>query len=734
MSKISLCLIVGNVEEYIERCLDSFKPIADEICVVRAIGAATPDKTLDICRDKYGARVAEYVNAQENKDWPHVDNFAAARQQSFDMATGDYCFWCDSDDVLEQGAEIVRELADRMEYAAYVFPYKIFGRGIVVPRERMMLKNCGKWLYPVHECFNFKIQPIRAVEDMRVVITHMPKPSKTGSNDRNLRILQSIPESEMTAGLLYHLHGELIGQNRTPEAIEAGKKALQHPNIGKAEKYEIFLNLSRLSENNLEMRQVFLQQAYAADPTRREALGLLVSNSLDLGRNEDGLAYARQMSATPLPACEAWNSRTAAYGWVGTEILCQALRANGMRDEAESLRRRSLLESGGARITLIHATRGRPQKASMARKIWHDFAERPEQVEHIFVLDADDEESIALRRMHHLTIPPGGGCVQAWNQGCFAAGSNVFVQMSDDFMPPPLWDKIILERMGDVTQPKVLAVSDGLRTDKLLCMAICTREYWMQDWFLFHPWFKSMFSDNWFTELAYARKCVIEARDVEFTHEHVLKTGGKPDATYLQTNAPERYQGGAAILDQLRKREDWSAIPGWFNYWPFYQLIAQRLKDGDTVAEVGCWMGRSIIFLAQECKRLGKQVKFYAVDTFKGEKDQPEHTAEVEARGGSLRATFDANIARAGVADMITVLEGDSAEMAQSVKDGSLAFCYLDAAHDYESVKKDIAAWLPKLSPDGKLAGHDAMHEPVARAVKESLGEHHIMGAVWMRA
>ena len=41
-------MIVGNVEEYIARCLDSFKPIADEICVVRAIGNSDPDKTIEI--------------------------------------------------------------------------------------------------------------------------------------------------------------------------------------------------------------------------------------------------------------------------------------------------------------------------------------------------------------------------------------------------------------------------------------------------------------------------------------------------------------------------------------------------------------------------------------------------------------------------------------------------------------------------------------------------------------
>src|SRR5512138_609413 len=105
MSKISLCMIVGNVEDYIERCLDSFKPIADEIVVVRAIGCAKPDRTLDIARDKYGAITAEYANKKGHEDWDHVDDFAAARQMSFDLASSEYCFWCDSDDILESGAE-----------------------------------------------------------------------------------------------------------------------------------------------------------------------------------------------------------------------------------------------------------------------------------------------------------------------------------------------------------------------------------------------------------------------------------------------------------------------------------------------------------------------------------------------------------------------------------------------------------------------------------------------------
>src|SRR5262252_5594541 len=130
---ISLCLIAGNVEEYIERCLTSFSPIADEIVVVRAIGTQTPDGTLDIAQQKFGATVGVYTNGGlvhpkdgPSEGWPHIDNFAAARQQSFDMASGDYLFWVDTDDVLHAGAEYVRQHAVRNGFPAFFFRYDVF--------------------------------------------------------------------------------------------------------------------------------------------------------------------------------------------------------------------------------------------------------------------------------------------------------------------------------------------------------------------------------------------------------------------------------------------------------------------------------------------------------------------------------------------------------------------------------------------------------------------------------
>lgn len=751
---ISLCMIVGNVEDYIRRCLDSFRAIADEIVVVRAIGSAEPDKTLEICRDEYGAKVAEYKNRREiislepnqwhdfqgtepkegpdsPSNWPHVDDFAAARQMSFDLASADYCFWCDSDDIFEGDPEIVRQHAREGKYDCYMFPYRILGLGVNVPRERLIRKSAGHWDYPVHECFRFDKEPIDGVTDERVVVVHQPFSNKSGSNERNLRILRALNEDTMHPGLLYHLHGELIGIGDIPEACRIAAKAIEHPDLGKAEHYELLLVMARTATDP-HQREVFLHSAYAADPCRREALGVLAGNAMDLGQYERALAYAQQMRATPLPRQTEWNHRNGFHGYIGDDIYQQALRVNGAREEAEKLRVMAFEKHGGPRITLLHATRGRPQKAVLCRKVWFDMADEPDRVEHIFAFDSDDEMSDCLRRFHHIELAPGGGCVAAWNMAANLANSNVLVQLSDDWLPCANWDRLILERLGNVNKPKVLAISDGIRNDQLMCMAICTRAFILQDWFLFNPSFTGVYSDNDFSERAYSRGQVIEAKDIRFEHQHPFANKEKWDRTYVEQNAPARFAEGLRILERIHAGTDWSSVPGYFNFWALYTAIARQLSDGDTVAEIGVWMGRSLIFLAQTLKDMGKKVKIIAVDTFRGEVGTKEHEDIVAAHGGSIRAAFEENCKRCGVADMISIIEGDSAESAGQVADASLAFCYIDAAHDYDSVRKDIEAWTPKVMRGGVLAGHDADWHEVKRAVLERFPEAQINGCIWM--
>jgi hypothetical protein len=48
-----------------------------------------------------------------------------------------------------------------------------------------------------------------------------------------------------------------------------------------------------------------------------------------------------------------------------------------------------------------------------------------------------------------------------------------------------------------------------------------------------------------------------------------------------------------------------------------------------------------------------------------------------------------------------------SVEAAVKVPDHSFDFVYIDARHDYESVKEDLEAWCSKVRPGGIMAGHD---------------------------
>ena len=48
-----------------------------------------------------------------------------------------------------------------------------------------------------------------------------------------------------------------------------------------------------------------------------------------------------------------------------------------------------------------------------------------------------------------------------------------------------------------------------------------------------------------------------------------------------------------------------------------------------------------------------------------------------------------------------------SAEAAERIPRATLDFVYIDARHDYGSVREDLALWYPRLRPGGLLAGHD---------------------------
>ena len=89
MITISLCMIVKNEEDTLERCLSCVEGIADEIVIV---DTGSSDRTKEIA-SRFTDRIYDY-------EWK--DDFGAARNESFSKATKEYCMWLDADDVIPE--------------------------------------------------------------------------------------------------------------------------------------------------------------------------------------------------------------------------------------------------------------------------------------------------------------------------------------------------------------------------------------------------------------------------------------------------------------------------------------------------------------------------------------------------------------------------------------------------------------------------------------------------------
>ena len=89
------------------------------------------------------------------------------------------------------------------------------------------------------------------------------------------------------------------------------------------------------------------------------------------------------------------------------------------------------------------------------------------------------------------------------------------------------------------------------------------------------------------------------------------------------------------------------------------------------------------------------------------------------------RSEFEANMRGGGWLDHITIMQARSVDAAPKFDDESIDLCFIDAWHDYESVKADIDAWWPKVKVGGVLMGHDYAdaNYGVKRAVDEKFGD-----------
>jgi tetratricopeptide (TPR) repeat protein len=576
--QIALCVIVGNEPKRLDRCLTQFAPAVSEIVVVHATGAEAKSlKVAEVCQ-KHGAIYGIYANAPGN-EWPHVDSFCDARQKSFDLASKPWALWVDADDTPGPNfAPALHELLEKHgdNFDAFALFHNVAGRGIAHNiRERLVRRDKGKWVNRIHENFQLGADARIAKCDEPIVI-HLPDDEPKQGSNRNLTILESIPESERTISEVYHLHGEYMGHGRKAEAMELAKRALAHPDLKPTERYELCLNICELARpqiletDSAEYKAMLtaLHSAYRTQPNRREALALLGAMHLDLGDLEKAEAYLRSMMALPRPAEKAWTHRDGLYGWAGETLWTQFLRMVGDLDKADAIEKARLKAQKEPTISIIHPTRGRPEQAAVVRKMFLDNAKNPERIEHIFGMEADSPDMGILGRFRHATSPAGNlaqtNCVAAANAAARASVGEILIYVQDDLAPPPLhWDERIVEALGgNAKRPAVVKIGDGVRGDDLICTPCLTRKAAERLGYgggIYFDGYRSMFADTELTWRATKNKWIVPS-DIVIRHLHPT-AGGASHETTERSNSVENYRQGFDLFCQ-RNPDYLQANPG----------------------------------------------------------------------------------------------------------------------------------------------------------------------------
>lgn len=154
-------------------------------------------------------------------------------------------------------------------------------------------------------------------------------------------------------------------------------------------------------------------------------------------------------------------------------------------------------------------------------------------------------------------------------------------------------------------------------------------------------------------------------------------------------------------------------IQGWFGYENVYDYLVSKVPDDGIFVECGAWLGKSSSYLCDISK---DRINIFIVDTWKGSINEID-TNHSLAKSNDVYQLFLENMGNRKFSSIIS----DGAEAANKFEDNSCDVVFIDMEHTYAAVKRDIAAWLPKVKIGGYISGHDygnGWHE-VVKAVDE---------------
>jgi glycosyltransferase involved in cell wall biosynthesis len=231
-NRLSLCMIVKNEEDCIERCLRSVKDIVDEMIIV---DTGSTDRTQAIC-SSLGAKIYNF---------PWNNSFAAARNHSLAQATGDWILWLDADEEVDQtDGQKLRDIMKMDSYDA-VSLHLVNYYGEQAEKEKVfnmaqcrLLRNHKgfKFKNNIHETLNLEDILVTAAEKKRfgsvpIKVYHYgyldPITAQKNKSQRNIKMLKKeLEQEDYNPWILYYLASEYYSAKQYETSFEYVNKAI----------------------------------------------------------------------------------------------------------------------------------------------------------------------------------------------------------------------------------------------------------------------------------------------------------------------------------------------------------------------------------------------------------------------------------------------------------------------------------------------------------------------------
>lgn len=219
--KVSLCMIVKNEENVLDRCLASIAHLVDEVIIV---DTGSTDDTKEIA-SKYTSKIFDFK-------W--VNDFAAARNYAAEQATGDWILVLDADEYIDEESykEFIAGLKEDNglydKYGVRILNFTgLYGESLIQNFHDRVYKNNGKLSYyrAIHEQLHAADgSPVNS-HIAKLLIFHSGYLNKTvkekGKSERNKELIDIEMKETKNAFDYFNLGNEYFSLGEYGEALKA---------------------------------------------------------------------------------------------------------------------------------------------------------------------------------------------------------------------------------------------------------------------------------------------------------------------------------------------------------------------------------------------------------------------------------------------------------------------------------------------------------------------------------